>query len=278
MPDRWDRSEWRALYRESALSMRLIGSGVTALGRADYGDNLGEYYVAFFGVSQGLERLCKLIAVVDLTIESGGQLPPPAFVKSLGHKLRDMVERASQIQMSRGISLTYGRPTSEITWRALRALDSFADAQRGRYANFSPDMGSLLDEHEPIARWWSDVCEPILSDHYYGRAAESRASSAAAMSDRHYGAISHVLFLDELGRPITDVAAATLQSHKNQVAQRFGRYYVLLLVRWLANIFCELSRVGTYEHQNVVLFGHGEHFNTFLVDGQFLKNRKRWPL
>jgi hypothetical protein len=76
---RTDSAERRALLREAALVRHLLGSGVTALGRADYATGLGEYYSAFFGLSIGLERLAKLVLVADYAISNHSQMPPQAL-------------------------------------------------------------------------------------------------------------------------------------------------------------------------------------------------------
>lgn len=65
--------EWHALGREASLVRYLIGSGATAIGRANYADKMGEYYTAFFGLSVGLERLSKLILVARYAIENRGR-------------------------------------------------------------------------------------------------------------------------------------------------------------------------------------------------------------
>ena len=67
-----DVPEWHSLQREAALVRHLVGSGVTSLGKASYGNKIGEYYTAFFGLSTGLERLAKLILVVDHVIINNG--------------------------------------------------------------------------------------------------------------------------------------------------------------------------------------------------------------
>ena len=67
--------EWHAISRECALVRHLIGSGVTALGQANYADKRGEYYTAFFGLSVGLERLAKLILVADYAITKAAECP-----------------------------------------------------------------------------------------------------------------------------------------------------------------------------------------------------------
>jgi hypothetical protein len=83
----WDLPEWHAIRREAALVRHLVGSGVTALGRASYADKLGEYYTAFFGLSVGLERLCKLALVADHAISHNGGMPQEGVVSRFGHKL-----------------------------------------------------------------------------------------------------------------------------------------------------------------------------------------------
>ncbi|MCM4863688.1 hypothetical protein MMS55_29130 [Escherichia coli] len=49
----WDIPAWHALGREASLVTQLIGSGATAIGKANYADKIGEYYTAFFGLSVG---------------------------------------------------------------------------------------------------------------------------------------------------------------------------------------------------------------------------------
>ena len=78
--------ERHALLREAALIRHLLGSGVTALGRANYAE-IGEYYIAFFGLSTGLERLAKLIVVADYAISNSRQLPKQKIVSNYGHNL-----------------------------------------------------------------------------------------------------------------------------------------------------------------------------------------------
>ena len=94
----WDIPEWHAIGRETALVRHLIGSGVTALGRANYADKKGEYYTAFFGLSVGLERLAKLILVADYVISNSGQMPEERVVRRFGHKLVELMQAATRGQ------------------------------------------------------------------------------------------------------------------------------------------------------------------------------------
>jgi hypothetical protein len=80
--DPWDIPEGHALRREAALVRHLLGSGATALGRANYANKMGEYYTAFFGLSIGLEHLAKLILVTDLVISHDGRMPEQKVVRT----------------------------------------------------------------------------------------------------------------------------------------------------------------------------------------------------
>ena len=50
----------------------------------------------------------------------------------------------------------------------------FADASRGRYANFAALGDPKLGQEEPIRKWWGDVAELILEEQYFGKHAQER--------------------------------------------------------------------------------------------------------
>ena len=86
---------------------QLLGSGATSLGRASYGDQMGEYYTAFFGLTIGLERLAKLILVVDHAIKNGGTMPDEKVVRMYGHKLVSLLDAS-------GLHRSQTRPEVEV--------------------------------------------------------------------------------------------------------------------------------------------------------------------
>jgi hypothetical protein len=267
------------LAREAKLVRHLIGSGVTALGRANYADGKGNYYVGFFGLSIGLERLAKPVLVADYAIENGGRLPPEAVVRQFGHNLAKLADAVDHIVHKHGVACRYPRPTDSISQAILECLDSFADAGRGRYVNF----GSLGDpnlerEFEPIRMWWERVTEPILKAHFFGTAAETRVQARAHMVSSLMSPHAVVLFFGEGGEVIDDLEDASVRTGKTEFAQKYWRYYSLRLARWMSDVFRKLSHNAVYHRQIDVLFGHEEHFQTFTVDDSFLKTRKVWPL
>lgn len=274
----WEIPEWHAIGREAALVRSLIGSGVTALGRANYANQTGEYYTAFFGLSIGLERLAKLILVVDYGISSGGQMPEQKVVRKFGHKLIDLTRAVDTLVGSRHLSLEFSRPRDAISAKIIECLDSFADAGRGRYANFASLRDPNFSKEEPIRQWWGEVAELILQKHYYGKQVQARVEARAQLIDAMMSPFSYVRYTSETGDPMQDVLSASIRTGQTEIVQRFGRYYTLTLVRWLAEVFSNLTRTASYTHNIDAFFGTWEYFQTYTVEDSFLKTRKVWPL
>jgi hypothetical protein len=277
-PDPTKIPEWHAVGRECSLVRQLIGSGATALGEANYANKKGEYYTAFFGLSVGLERLTKLIIVVDHAIEDGGRMPSEAVIRKFGHKLSTLIEKVEEISKRRRMDGELPRPSDQICAKIIEALDSFADARKGRYANFLALDNPNLGKEEPIARWWGEVAELILHEHYYGTAAQARVEARAKIVDAMIGPISYVQFTNEIGDAMSDAYTASVRSGESEYVQRYGRFYSLVIVRWLAGVFSALSEDASYRHGIHAFAGAYEYFQTYTVEDRFLKTRKRWPL
>lgn len=285
----FDYPEWHALHREASLVSQLIGAGATALGRASYADGFGEYYTAFFGLSIGIERLAKLILIADHALEHGGELPDQSSVRKFGHMLSTLVDEADRIANKHGLKLEkYGtngqkaplsKPDCEISKAVICCLDAFADASKGRYANFEAIGNPAFDAaNEPVSKWWREVVEPILKKHYRGTRVEENVKERAKIIDGMIGSISSVLYFDEDSRTMRDVTTASERTGQTKWAQKYGRFYALSIVRWLAEIFSQLVHKAAHEKNIDQLFGHNEFFATYCNDDSFLLTRKIWPL
>lgn len=274
----WEVPEWHALGREASLVRHLIGSGATAIGRANYADKMGEYYTAFFGLSVGLERLSKLVLVAHYAIENNGRMPDEEVVRKFGHKLIDLANEVESISEKMQLSLRYSRPTQEIPQKILECLDSFADARRGRYANFASLDNPNLTADEPINKWWGEVAESILEKHYYGKAAQKRVESRAELIDSMISPFTMVIQTNESGHTMQDVESASIRTGQNVVVQKWGRYHSLSIARWLSTVLSELSHIACHTHGIDGFFGLDEYFYSYTVDDSFLKTRKVWPL
>lgn len=275
----WDSPGWHALHREASLIRQLIGSGVTALGRANYADKKGEYYNAFFGLSVGIERLAKLVLVMDHAIDSQGELPDQRKIRAYGHELVRLMDEVEGVCVRRSLPMEHTRPSENIPKCVIECLDTFADAKRGRYANFQT-LGdpNFEAEFEPIRKWWAEVADPILQEHYKNTATERRVNANAERLHASMSSNSWVHFINESGQLMQDVRTASVWSGQTGVVQKFGRYYTLVTIRWLACVHEAISNLAIYEHGLDTFFGHTELFVTYRVEDKFLRTRKIWPL
>lgn len=270
--------EWHAMHREASLVSQIIGAGATALGRASYGNAFGEYYTGFFGLSIGLERLAKLILISDYVIENDGALPNQSVTKGYGHNLKRLISKADEIAKRRDIAIPYLSPSDPICAAVIECLDSFADASKGRYANFEAIGNPAFDPaEEPVAKWWTKVVEPILDKHYRRTSVENGVKSRAAAIDSMLADVATVRFIDESGNQMTDVASASERTGQTKTAQKYGRFYTLAIVRWLSHIFIQLVRDAGYRAETPTLFGHHEFFYSYMNDDSYLRDRKTWP-
>ncbi len=271
-----DIPEWHSLRREAALVRHLIGSGVTSLGKASYGDKIGEYYIAFFGLSIGLERLAKLAIVANYAIAHNGQMP--TNLSRFGHKLVRLLNCVDNFTAEHSLNLTFPRPTTQISNVIVECLDAFADASRGRYANFAALGDPNLRHEEPISTWWDQVAELILAEHYCGTPSQRKVEAGAKGIDAAISPFTKVLYTDERGDGVTDVRSALILTAKTKIVQRYGRFHALSVVRWLSDVFSQMSTTACYKHQVHAFSGVWEYLATYRVDDSFLKTRKIWPL
>ncbi|END8700851.1 hypothetical protein ABMH07_002674 [Escherichia coli] len=274
----WDIPAWHALGREASLVTQLIGSEATAIGKANYADKIGEYYTAFFGLSVGFERLAKLILVAHYAIEHKGKMPDENIVRKFGHKLIELTNEVDSISKKMQLSLRYSRPTHKITYKILECLDSFADARRGRYANFSSLSSPNLTNNEPINKWWGEVAESILEKHYYYTVEQRRVEENARFINATLSPYTTVMYMNKSTNIMQDLISASIRTGQNTIVQKWGRFYSLSIARWLATVLTELSDIASHKYGIISFYGLSEHCCSYIVEDSFLKNRKIWPL
>ncbi len=205
-------------------------------------------------------------------------MPDQKVVRQYGHKLADLMDASDKIVVRHSLRLDYPRPTAPISVKVIDCLDAFADAGRGRYANFAALGDPNLGKEEPIRMWWGEVAELILKGHYYGRPIQKHVEHRARGVDALMSPVSMVLYINETGDAMQDVLTSSIRTGQTELVQRYGRYYALTIIRWLSEVFSELSRFASYTHNADAFFGVWEYFQAYTVDDTFLRTRKKWPL
>jgi len=267
--------QWHALGTEAELAGSQIALGVTALGRANH-TRLGDYTIAFFGLATGLERLGKLIVIADYAIRNQGKFPDDKFLKDkFRHNLALLLDHCEVVSGTRPSEYSK-RPKGKVHQGIVQTLSEFA--RHTRYYNLDlVTVGRVPIPEEPVGAWWKRVGEPILSQHYTPRQSEKDKAIAAAL-DKTCGANALIRHESETGEPINDLAALVRRDGASRVVQKYGRLYVLQIVRWLSFLLADLAHEAAYTHRIEPLLGVEEPFHLFWNDDRYFLTRKTWAI
>ena len=213
-----------AILREAQLAAGQIGAGATSIGKANHAQS-GYYHQAFFGLSIGIERLCKLIYIADHTISQSGKFPKYEAIKSLGHDLSRLLDTCEAVGVRLDPDRRYAdRPNSAIHVEIVKTLSDFAITTRYHNINFLTNP--LKAQQDPIAAWWNNVGIPICDAHNTPKA-RARDEAEAVFTCALLSEISTVSHTAETGDHIGDIENLVKRARATSVVQRYGRMYTL---------------------------------------------------
>jgi hypothetical protein len=264
------------LQQEGYLIRTCLAQGLTLLRSANL-DEKGHYYGAFFGLSIGLERLLKVIIILDHMARH--ELVPPgrATLKKYSHNVVELLSVAQSITPARP-----GQPLNAIVpgtveFEIVRHLGEFAESC-GRYANLDA-LASGRPQSDPLAAW-KRLIERILEEDVPPRAKERARQEAAALVDALSGgvkAIAHDLDREPL--------SLRQWFESPRMAELAACRAVVRVLRILCPLKELLGLVGTRVHVETQLRGLREpvvpfleEFLDFVVDDERISlKKKRWP-
>lgn len=260
---------------EAQLAGEQIASGVTSLGRANHAEK-GYYTHALFGLSIGIERIAKLIAIADYAIDHSGSFPSNKYLKRVGHDLGVLLQLCESIAKKHQSAEGYTeRPNDTIHQGIVETLTEFA--KMTRYYNLDLLTGKTLAVPEPISAWWRRVGQPILARHYSPRQ-RHRDEEEAKVMQLFFGESALIVHSGEEGDDIRTLESLLRRAGATRVLQKYGRLYTLQIVRWLASLVSHLSSVGAYKKRIEPLLGLNEPFVMFRNPDQYLRDRKTWSI
>jgi hypothetical protein len=251
------------------LAAEHIGVGATALGRASHAQD-ALYSQAFFALSVGFERACKLGLTIDHA-QTHGHFLDRKSLKALGHDLRDLLEKLDEVGQRRAASSESRRlPRSEIHNAIVGVLTDFAKNVT-RYYNLE-----LLAEEptavDPIASWMERVTRPVLAVHdreHYRLRREARAASFELLEP-----MVLIRQTSETGEALNTVAGNTIHGRTVEFARRWERMYLLQIARFVATV---LSHLGQPTNQMQVPY-LSDFFRNFLTTDEFFRSKRNWSI
>jgi hypothetical protein len=235
MPD-----HWRPYLREAALIRTCLDTGLTALARANHADT-GLYAQAFFSVHAGLERLLKLIYVIDSALTHGGTLPTDEDLRRrFGHDLVPLFAMAADVRdrlEADGHAFRWGLVDAEVAGRIIGVLAEFGKASR--YYNLDYLVGSKRTSRDPVAAWATEVGAYLIKDYPSRRAAAD--AGLADFAHEVLGDRSSVVRDSETGDAIADVRSEVLHGRRGEWVQEAATFHAATIVRYLAEILRALN-------------------------------------
>ncbi|WP_269715647.1 hypothetical protein [Caulobacter sp. NIBR2454] len=261
--------EFEALSREAGIAAAAIGQGINGINKATYAEK-GYYHYAFFNLSIALERLGKLIFILDYLVRED-RYPSDKELRALGHQLSDIIQKTEEIRQDRNLT-SEAFPDDLVSSAIVQVLSQFATSTR--YYNLDYLVGGKSAAmQEPIAAWYHSVSQPILSKHYSARQRarnEAQAQALGALLDD----ISSVHHTAEDGRPIRSWSEGALATGSISILQKFSRMYCLRLFRSLTDTLGELQNIAMRARYDIPYLT--DFFGIFNNDDSYFLSRKTW--
>jgi hypothetical protein len=263
---------WRAIAREAASAAEHIGIGATALSRANHAHN-AYYSQAFFALSVGFERSCKLALSVAHALAGNG-FADRKTLKAYGHNIADLLDEVDALAEGRGLEDDGRLPRSEVHTAIVDVLTQFA-GNLTRYYNLEFAAGETSAALEdPISAWFNRVTLLVLEERDSEASLVRRKEKAAMM--RQFEAITLVRHHAEDGTPITSLEAGALHSGATEYARPWERMHVLQIARFLGEVLSVLGYEAQGTQPDVPYLS--EFFALYNNEDAFFRQRKTWSI
>lgn len=239
-------AEWTPLIREAGIAAQSICAGLTALRKADFSRH-ELYNHAFFGLSIGLERLAKLVILLDDKKSPPFQYPTNTdFKVKYGHDLQKLFDEVEKRRTKYQGQLQWELPNRVIALTALTVLGDFAKGTRYYNLDLLTGAAGVASKRDPIEAWYTDVAIPILKGHYSPRRAQKDAAYAEFVGHLLEGK-ALVRFTTEDGEHVRSVQDSIMRSKQAEIIQRESAVIGACLTRHMS----ELLFVITPQMQDV---------------------------
>ena len=264
-----------ALLSEGSLVRSSLALGLTELRNASIGER-GRYYTAFFQLSTALERLAKLVFILDHMVSYSLAPPGGDAVKAFGHDLEDLYRASADIGRSRQFPSAYPFPANSVSLAIVSFLSRFAET--ARYANLDA-LASGNAVRDPLADW-HDILIDIIRKHVPERTRQRIEAESVAIADAKREVVlarAH----DLTNRPLC-LQALLATPRLYSIGTRHATWYCFELFLPLRDLVTELSHHATHVEQttgsSLTSIPYMSDFLNFLwAPRESVLTKKRWP-
>lgn len=264
---------WRPFLREADLTRMCFATGLNALAKANHAEK-GYYTQAFFNISVGLERLLKLIFLIDFALANEGSFPTENILRNrFRHDIERLFKEAVEIRgrlQEEGETFNWGLQDAKLARRIIKVLSEFARSTR--YYNLDYLVGARGIGRDPIEAWATDVGQYLATTYPARR--RTRDEEWAREAEELLGDCTVVLQESESGRPIRTVQESVLHGRLGEWVQQAATFHCACTVRYLAEILTVLNDRAGPGSVTLQLPFLSEFFAVFLNEDRYLKGKK----
>jgi len=263
------------LNDEASLAEGSLSIGLTSIRKAT-NSTKAEFYTGFFNLSIALERMMKLVVVVDFMFANDGSVPTKQQLKEYGHNLESLYE--STVNAGKKIeveSVSMPSPNS-VEYEILCLLSEFA--KYSRYHNLDSLRDGSGSSDNPLHKW-DDVIDNIIRED----APPNRVQVALEDVVRLHEHISDHTFVyqaDMKGNAMS-ILDALLTPAMHNLAAPYLMIRIFKLITPLTSVLSELGAKGFYElsdeNNNARVPDFSESLAHFRKTDSEIKRKKRWP-
>jgi hypothetical protein len=138
------------MAQEAHLMSASLLSGFDLFHRSDF-DRPGSLYSAFFQLSTGLERLMKIVVILDHKVNNNLKTPTDRQLRAFGHSIIDCYSRCNSIAAAQDRVMDKWFAPGDLEYRLLEFLSEFASG--ARYYNLDRLVGAKHAD-DPLIRWY----------------------------------------------------------------------------------------------------------------------------
>jgi len=148
------------LQQEAYLFQFCIASGLTHLSKCGSSDK-GPFYGGLANLSVGIERLLKVVVVIDYFIDNKFSFPSKQSLKSRGHNITELFAKCQEISTRRCPSNSFDDSKDAINGEIIAVLSDFALGSR--YANLD-NLEHGIRQRDPLEAWHEILRDVYLKD------------------------------------------------------------------------------------------------------------------
>ncbi|MBQ9115063.1 MAG: hypothetical protein IJY07_03910 [Clostridia bacterium] len=259
---------------ECEFSEDLISTGITQLGKANLCKK-SLYYQSFMCISTGLERLMKIIIILNEYYKNNYLLTQKQL-KQKGHNLCVLFKECESIGKAYDIEVSFSEP-KYVYNTIIEILSDFSNTgNNNRYYNLNyiseaNTIGFELPK-DATHRWYESL------DYYiYENKISNKAKEKIVFQSQSLGNIldtcCRVNFTSENNTSINTTKIALFEIQKQSLCARYRCLFVSQIVRYLSTVLNHIShKLHLVDKENIPFTN--EYFTLFCNKDSYLLTRK----